>query len=72
MISLTFGLFTQVSDSGPQGPLVTIYGHGDHVGSCDPTHLYKISFIFSLKLSYEFWFQIAQVFLRKTSFNSEI
>ena len=22
MISLTFGLFTQVSDSGPQGPLV--------------------------------------------------
>ena len=23
MMSLTFGLFTQVSDSGPQGPLVT-------------------------------------------------
>ena len=22
MMSLTFGLFTQVSDSGPQGPLV--------------------------------------------------
>ena len=26
----------------------------------------------SLKLSYEFWFQIAQLFLRKTSFNFEI
>ena len=25
MISLTFGLFTQVSDSGPQGPLVSLY-----------------------------------------------
>ena len=24
MISLTVGLFTQVSDSGPHGPLVTI------------------------------------------------
>ena len=24
MMSLTFGLFTQVSDSGPQGPLVVI------------------------------------------------
>ena len=23
MMSLTFGLFTQVSDSGPQGPLVS-------------------------------------------------
>ena len=22
---------------------------------CDPTHLYKFSFLFSLKLSYEFW-----------------
>ena len=36
------------------------------------THLYKFSFLFSLKLSYEFWFQIAQMFLRKTSFNFEI
>ena len=25
MISLTFGLFSQVSDSGPQGPLVYFY-----------------------------------------------
>ena len=40
--------------------------------SCDPTHLYKFSFLFSLKLSYEIWFQIAQLFMRKTSFNFEI
>ena len=40
--------------------------------SCDPTHLYKFSFLFSLKLSYEFWFQNAQQFLRKKSFNIEI
>ena len=40
--------------------------------SCDPTHLYKFSFPFSLKLSYELWFQIAQLFLRKTSFNFDI
>ena len=26
MISLTFGLLTQVSDAGPQGPLVTMCG----------------------------------------------
>ena len=25
MMSLTFGLFTQVSDSGPQGPLVYLF-----------------------------------------------
>ena len=25
MMNLTFGLFNQVSDSGPQGPLVLIY-----------------------------------------------
>ena len=31
--------------------------------SCDPTHLYRFSFLFSLKLSYEYWFQIAQLFL---------
>ena len=40
--------------------------------SCDPTHLYKFSFLFSFKLSYEFWFQMTQLFLRKTSFNFEI
>ena len=40
--------------------------------SCDPTHLYKFSFPFSLKLSYELWFQIAKLVLRKTSFNFEI
>ena len=37
-----------------------------------PTHLYKFSFPFSLKLSYELWFWMAQLFLRKTSFNFEI
>ena len=33
--------------------------------SCDPTHLYKFSFLFPLKLSYELWFQIALLFLKK-------
>ena len=28
MMSLTFGLFTQVSGSGPLGPLVLIWGWG--------------------------------------------
>ena len=50
----------------------TIYGHGSHVGHV--TELICINFhsLFSLKLSYEFWFKIAQLFLRKTSFNFEI
>ena len=50
----------------------TIYGHGGHVGHVTQTHLYKFSFLFSLKLSFEFWFQIAKLFLRKTSFNFKI
>ena len=47
----------------------TIYGHGGHVGHV--TQLICINFrsLFSLKLSCEFWFQIAPLFLRKTSFN---
>ena len=50
----------------------TIYGHGSHVGHV--TQLICINFhsLFSLKLSYEFWFKIADLFLRKTSFNFEI
>ena len=50
----------------------TIYGHGSHVGHV--TQLICINFhsLFSLKLSYEFWFKIAKLFLRKTSFNFEI
>ena len=32
---------------------------------CDSTHLKEFSFLFSLKLSYEFWFQIPQLFMRK-------
>ena len=47
-----------------------IYEHGGHVGHV--THLYKFSFPFSLKLSYEHSFEIALLFLRKTSFNIEI
>ena len=36
-------------------------------------HLYKFSFLFPLKFSYELWFQIALLFLgKKTSFNFEI
>ena len=38
----------------------------------DPAHLYKLSYTFSHKLSHDFWFQITQLFLRKTSFNFEI
>ena len=50
----------------------TIYKHGGHVGHvtqliCINFHSYSPS-----KLSYEFWFQIAQLFLRKTSFYFEI
>ena len=48
----------------------TIYGHGGHLGHV--TQLIYTFFPFSLKLSYELWFQIAQLFLRKTSFNFEI
>ena len=35
MMSLTFGLFTQVSGSGPLGPLVVLlfYVHGKHLRS---------------------------------------
>ena len=49
----------------------TIYGHGLHVGHVTQLICINFSFPFSFKLSYEFWFQIAQ-FLRKTSFNFEI
>ena len=50
----------------------TIYEHGSHVGHV--TQLICINFhsLFPLKLSYELWFQIAQLFLRKTSLNFEI
>ena len=38
MMSLTFGLFTQVSGSGHLGPLVVVvflfYIHGKHLRSC--------------------------------------
>ena len=50
----------------------TIYGHGGHVGHVTQIIYVKILFPFSLKLSYEPWFQITQLFLRKTSFNFEI
>ena len=50
----------------------TIYGHCGHVGHV--TQLICINFhsLFSLELSYELWFQIAQLFWRKTSFSIEI
>ena len=50
----------------------TIYGHGSHVGHVTQLSCINFRFLFSLKLSYEFWFQIAPLFLRKTSFNFEI
>ena len=37
MMSLTFGLFTQVSGSGPLGPLVSIYSSGGHFVQCSGT-----------------------------------
>ena len=50
----------------------TIYGHGSHVGHVTQLICINFHFLFSLKLSYEFWFQIAPLFLRKTSFDFEI
>ena len=50
----------------------TIYEHGSHVGHVTQFICISFHFLFSLKLSYEFWFQIAPLFLRKTSFNFEI
>ena len=49
-----------------------IYGHGSHVGNVTQFISINFHFLFSLKLSYEFWFLIAQLFLRKTSLNFEI
>ena len=43
----------------------TIYGHGDHVGHETQLICIKFHFLFSLKLSYEFWFQIVQLFCEK-------
>ena len=40
--------------------------------SYDPTHLYKVSFPFSHKLSFQRRFQMTEQFLMKTSFNFEI
>ena len=37
-----------------------------------PNSFVWISFLFSLKLSYELYFQMTQLFLRKPSFNIEI
>ena len=50
----------------------TIYGQGSHVGHVAQFICIKFSFLFSLKLSYDIWFQIALLFMRKTSFNFEI
>ena len=50
----------------------TIYGHGSHVGHVTQLIGINLHFLFSLKLFYEFWFQIAPLFfLRNTSFNFE-
>ena len=49
----------------------TIYGHGSLAGHV--TQLICINFIPILfQVSYELLFQIAKLFLRKTSFNFEI
>ena len=50
----------------------TRYGHGSHVGHVTQLIGINFHFLFSVKLSYAFWFQIAPLFLRKTSFNFEI
>ena len=46
--------------------------YNGHVGHVTQLICINLHFLFSLKLSYEFWFQITQLFLRKTSFNFEI
>ena len=53
--------------------VLTIYWHGGHVGHV--TQLICINFHSHSPLNfflYELWFQMAQLFLRKTSFNFEI
>ena len=50
----------------------TIYVHGGHLGHVTQLILYKFSFLFYHKLSHKIWFQMTQLFLRKTSFNFEI
>ena len=52
--------------------VLTIYEHGSHVGHVTQLICINFHFLFSLKLSYEFRFQIGPLFLRKTSFNFEI
>ena len=52
--------------------IFTIYGHGSQVGHVTQLICINFHFLFSLKLSYELWFPIAPLFLRKTSFNFEI
>ena len=50
MRSLTFGLFTQVSDSGPNGPLVFIISFFHSCWPVRDLHMKaKISYILSLK-----------------------
>ena len=47
---LTFGLYTQVSDSGPDGPLVFFFGHFGINGRRRTTMLYQ--FLGSISLLY--------------------
>ena len=41
MMSLTFGLFTQVSGSGPLGPLVFFVSHTRHFNISNELHFQK-------------------------------
>ena len=51
----------------------TIYGHGSHLGHvCDQHPIKNNSFPCILKLTYKIWLKMAQLFLRKASFNLHI
>ena len=50
MMSLTFGLFTQVSDSGPQGPLV----HRNIKDNVLITYMKYIYEVF-MKIAWQLW-----------------
>ena len=57
-------LCTQVNDTGPYGPLVTIYGCGGHLGHViqTPPPPNKLSFPHPMEAPYEIWLSLAQRF----------
>ena len=57
---LSFGLYTQVSDSGPPGLLVIIYGHGGHFEFRIINHSSLVLYIHHINAKYEISLKLAQ------------